>query len=218
MAENEELSAGGYKTDPVYIEAKQKFADDYKKWNELSEEEKQSEGGIKLRDELSSTNDIIDTFEGNPKSQPILNESAEITPSDPAEVIDQGTHVEKVQVLNTDQMHNTEIIPGTIIVDPSVETAPVVEGPVVDPEKDNTPAIDPDVLNQPNFGLDGQGKEAEAEKDETDYHTELETKENTRYGAGKETLADEIEEGGASRHYPPSLTGYPSGFKNEYPR
>jgi hypothetical protein len=145
--------------------------------------------------------------------------SSEIKPGETAEVVDQETQVEKVQELTTEQMDNTPIEPGTIIVDPSVETDPVEEGPVLDEpltEKEQAKLdaeyVDPaDTLNP--------SEEAEFDKKaEKKLAGNDETKEPTRYGAGKEVIADQIEEGGDSRHYSPPLHGDPTGGKNEYPR
>lgn len=137
---------------------------------------------------------------------------AEIKPGKPAEIIDQETQVTPVQELTTEQMDNTPIVPGTVIVDPSVDEAPVKEEPVVDHEAEDSDPHSADALNQ------GPEKKFDEKKEAKLADVGKTTKEPTRYGAGKETAADEIENPGDSRHYPPPAYGDPTGGKNEYPR
>lgn len=155
----------------------------------------------------------------------MTKKKSEIKPGKAAEVVDQETQVSKVQVLSTDQMDNTTILPDTIIVDPSVEVDPIKEGPVLDEpltekeqaKQDEALVISPDSDNV----FDDKGKLVVPEfneKAEAKLAGDDEAKEPTRYGAGKEVIADQIEDVSISRHYPPPAWGDATGGKNEYPR
>jgi len=160
--------------------------------------------------------------------------SSEIKPGSPAELVDQESQVEKVQILSTEQLDNTEIEPGTIIVDPSVETDPVEEGPVLEDKPNSIWVNGHPEGKQPYINVNENGNTIEyldpadtlnpSEETKFDKKAEKklagddEAKEPTRYGAGKEVIADQIEEGGDSRHYPPPAWGDATGGKNEYPR
>ena len=161
------------------------------------------------------------------KQKSSKKDKGEIKPRKPAEVIDQETQVTKVQELTDAQQQHTPIEPNTVIVDPKVESEPVKEEPVLN--EDREPVLDREynpsseesdphnayVLNKPNPDEDVPAFDKKKEKKLAGSE---DAKEPTRYGAGKEKLADEIEDTSISRHYPPPPHGNPTGGKNEYPR
>lgn len=135
-------------------------------------------------------------------------DKAAIKPTDLPTIVDQETQQTKVQVISDEQENQSVIEPNTVLVDPAVEESPVKEGAVLTDLPDTEPVTDPIAETKDDF-------DAKHEKKLAKVH--LETKQPTRYGHGKEKLADMIEEP-ESRHYPPSLTGNPTGHKNEWPR
>jgi hypothetical protein len=62
--EGTEIEKGAaYLTDPIYVDAKAKFAEGFQKWNTLTEEQKSEPDGVELSNQLTAQHKIIDGTE-----------------------------------------------------------------------------------------------------------------------------------------------------------
>lgn len=76
----------GYLTDPIYVDAKSKFAEGYQKRNTLTEEQKSEPEGVELSNQLTAQHKIIDGFE-NPDAETPSTETVKTSNTDVNEVV-----------------------------------------------------------------------------------------------------------------------------------